>query len=80
MSRTHDSSRLSLSLTAATQAGSSIDGHPYRSVVVIGAGASGLFAAKTLLPRFPDVLILEAQVRTTTTTTTTTPLPSSILI
>ena len=32
----------------------------FREVVVIGAGASGLFAAQNLKSRFPDVLVVEA--------------------
>ena len=38
--------------------------HPEeRSVVVLGAGISGLYAAQLLKPRFPDLLVLEAQDR-----------------
>lgn len=35
----------------------------YHSVVVIGAGAAGLFAAQQLKARVPDVLVVEAQDR-----------------
>lgn len=34
---------------------------PYHSVVVVGAGAAGLFAASVLRSRFPDLVVLEAQ-------------------
>lgn len=55
------SSAAAASSSGAATTGLSSDKPEYRSVIVIGAGASGLFAAKTLRPRFPDVLILEAQ-------------------
>lgn len=35
----------------------------YHSVVIIGAGLSGLYAAQLLKDRFPDVVLLEAQNR-----------------
>lgn len=35
----------------------------FHSVVIIGAGAAGLYAAQLLKPAFPDVLIVEAQDR-----------------
>ena len=35
----------------------------FREVVVIGAGASGLYAAQQLKARCPDVLIVEATER-----------------
>ena len=36
---------------------------PLYSVIVVGAGIAGLAAAKELLPRFPDLLIVEASHR-----------------
>jgi monoamine oxidase len=35
----------------------------YHSVVIVGAGLSGLHAAQLLKDRFPDVVLLEAQNR-----------------
>jgi cation diffusion facilitator CzcD-associated flavoprotein CzcO len=35
----------------------------FHSVVVIGAGAAGLFAGQLLKSQFPDVLVVEAQDR-----------------
>jgi monoamine oxidase len=33
----------------------------YHSVVVLGAGLAGLYAAKLLKEQYPDVLVVEAQ-------------------
>ena len=33
----------------------------FHSVVIVGAGAAGLYAAQLLRARFPDVLVVEAQ-------------------
>ncbi len=33
----------------------------YHSVIVIGAGISGLYAAQQVQQHFPDVLVVEAQ-------------------
>lgn len=35
----------------------------YHSVVVVGAGVSGLYAGHLLKQRYPDLLVLEAQDR-----------------
>jgi monoamine oxidase len=33
----------------------------YHTVIVIGAGAAGLYAAQQLRQQYPDVLVVEAQ-------------------
>ena len=35
----------------------------YHSLVIVGAGAAGLYAAQLLRPQFPDLLVVEAQDR-----------------
>lgn len=40
--------------------GVSLEGVEHHSVVIVGAGLAGLYAARLLLPTFPDLLVVEA--------------------
>lgn len=40
---------------------SMVDGVPHHSIVIVGAGISGLTAARELIARYPDLLVVEAR-------------------